>query len=494
MKIIIGQIMHESNSFSPLITKLEDFKNNHLLFGNEVLNYHQGKKTEIGGMLEIINNQKFEIIPTISASTLPGGPLSDEAFEFLLNKLLSYIKGIQKIDGIMLVFHGAMQTKKINDAEGYMLTKIRDLIGNIVPIGVTLDHHANVTKKMVDKSNAIISYRTHPHIDQYDIGKKLAIIMIDILKKKIYPVMKMIRIPMIIPGESSPKVRHCLVKKIKKLEESRKIISASFNIGYPFANSKSTGPSVLVITNDDESLARKKCTDFAKLMWSLRDNFLFKLPNLEETVRYIKHKKEKLYVLCDLGDCVFAGGVGDVNIILEAFLKEKINGAVLHLVDSEAVEKCIEAGVGTLVNIKVGGKIDKINGKNLTISGKIIKIRRSNYKGYGIDMIKKIIDRGKTAVLKVKGIDIVITEKRSAVHDPNFFRSLGIEPTTKNIIVIKDAYCTTLTYKEIAEEVIFVDSPGICRFEYNELHFKGIRRPIYPFDNFSFDQKNILNS
>jgi len=485
MPVAVGSIYHESNTFSPIKTDLKCFQEYELLLDQDILNYHREKNSELKGALEVAESQGIELVPTISASAIPSGPITTVAFKFLEQNLLERIqKTKQQLEGILLFLHGAMVTEDLDDPEGYLLRKIREIMGNAIPVGVTLDHHANVSRDMVKYADFLIGYRTHPHIDQSKIGQQAAHLMSFLMKNKIKPVMCMRKLPMLLPGESSPKPRARLVRRIEKLERKEEILSASFFIGYSLADIKEVGSSVLVIAKKDEQLAQFETDRFAQLMWDMRHEFTLDTLTIDQGIDQALTLSGKPILFVDTGDCFWAGGAGDVPFFLQSFMKRRVKNAVIAgIVDPEAVDECIKAGVDKSLTVKIGGKIDQINAKPLTVTGTVKVISQGKYWGQSFQFTEREINMGPTVVFEVDGIEIILISQSASIHDPAMLRSLHIEPKEKKIIVLKDGLLNLIAYKSVAWKTLFFNSPGFANWDYSKRSYKKIPRPIFPLDD-----------
>jgi len=482
MRLIIGSIMHESNTFCQVKTDLSSFRKVQLLIGKQIVDYHMDKRTEIGGMLCALSRKDVEIVPTISANALPSGKVTSETFEFFKKELIKNIKKT-KVDGILLVLHGAMVTEEIDDPEGNLLEEINNIIGKNTYIGVTLDMHANVSDLMVRNAHFLIGYRTHPHIDQWEIGRKAADIMVSLIKEQMQPTMVMKKLPMILPAETSLEPRSRLLKEIDMLKKNDEVTSISFFIGYPWADVNVIGSSVVVITKNNLQLAQKEADELANLFWRLREDFPLKIVSIDDAINDALNTDGGPIVFCDMGDSLFAGASGDVNTVLAALIKRRVDNVVLAaMIDPEAVQKAIELGKGKKATLEIGGKLDRLNSNPLRVSGNIkLIVEKSHFvedstlSGYEGDM-------GPLVIFETNGIGIVLAECRGKVYSPTFLRNLGIEPKKKKIVVVKDGIGPVVTYKSIAKKVIFVNTPGWSTQGFKSLEYNHIPRPIFPLD------------
>jgi microcystin degradation protein MlrC len=487
MRIIVGSIMHESNTFSTIKTDLNSFQKTQLLLGDELINYHAARRTEIGGLLHTLKNEDVEVVPTLSAVALPSGIVTDSTYEFLKEELITGIEKAKSVDGVLLVFHGAMVSEGLDDPEGDLLEEVRKIVGDKVYIGLTLDLHANISVSIAKNTDFIIGYRTHPHTDQWKTGQRAASIMVSLIKERISTVIVMKKLPMILPAETRSETRAKLLKKIDKLERKDEIITASFFLGYPWADVSVIGPSVVVVTKGSPELAEKEANELAKLLWRLRDNFSLPTLSIDDAINEAVNTRGGPVVFCDMGDCLFGGAAGDVTTLLSAILRKGIkNAALAALVDPDSVQKAIQAGEGQEIALELGGKLDRINSKALKVKGKVklitskSMVEDSMHSGYEINM-------GHLVVLEMDNdIEVVVAEHGGRVYEPVFLYNLDIHPESKKVIVIKDAFGPLLTYRDIAKKVIFINSPGWCNQDFTLLKYNRIPRLIFPLDSVEY--------
>ena len=184
MNILVGSMLHESNTFSSVPTDLDAFKRTQYLEGEALIRYHGNKRTEIGGMLEVLLRNGVNVLPSLSAWAIPSGLITREAYDAIKNTFLSDIrKNIEKLDGILFAFHGSMIIEDLEDPEGDVLRSVKGIIPPDMPVGLSLDMHAHLTGTMVDNADFIVAYRTHPLIDQFETGQRAAETMLKFIQK-----------------------------------------------------------------------------------------------------------------------------------------------------------------------------------------------------------------------------------------------------------------------------------------------------------------------
>jgi microcystin degradation protein MlrC len=486
MRIVIGTFSHETNVFSKIRTDLEQFRSATLIEGRQILHRFKGTQTPIGGFIEAASQKGFELIPTICAEATPSGKITDEAYEFILDRLLDGIREAEHVDGVLLDLHGAAVSESHDDVEGEVLSRIRREMGDETPIACELDLHCNLTPLMVKCADIIVGYDTYPHIDTYERGIEASNLLLDVLNDRLTPT-KAVRKPPMMMAVQAQVTDHYpmshLMAAAHAAENIDDVINVTVTGGFPWSDIKDVGLGILVTTNGNSKLAEELATRLSDLAWSLRNDFLVKPTPLREGIARAKEAKNGPIVLADIGDSPAGGTSEDGTVVLKAMLDMEVDNAVVALIyDPEAVAKAIEAGVGKEVTMNVGGKIDLVHGEPLKVTGRVKLISdgrfvNTNPMGGGVES-----EMGRTVVLHVNGIDVIMAERRTAVIDLELYRSLGIEPTRKKVIVVKSSVQYRAVHQPIAKQIIELDTPGLMSPRFAGFSFKKVRRPIFPLD------------
>lgn len=489
-RIVTGELAHESNTFSNAPTRLVDFQRSNFFLGEEVISGHAGLGTVLGGFIAGAQEHGFQLLPTISASATPMGVVTREAFDYLLGELLARMEKLKGYDGVFLALHGAMVVDGIDDAEGYTLREVRRLVGKDLPIISVLDLHANLTPEMVDNATMLIVYDTYPHVDQVERGKEAAKVLAGILSGKLHPTPALAKPPIIPPLQGQVTFRanatSRLIARAHELERDPRVITASVAASFPFADTPHTGLGLIVNTNDDAELARELADSWARYAWEIKEEFLVKLVDPYEAIGIARRAPSGTFVLADVADTGAGGTAGDGTVVLRALLEMGArDAAVAQIADKEAVEQAIKAGVGAKVTLKVGGKHDRFHGDPVEVAGIVRHISDGTYIRKGPQSPGVEENMGPTAVLEIggrHGIDLILTSYRAHPADLQHFRSLGIEPTDKRILVLKSAAHYRAAFGPIATEIFEVDAPGICHPYLERFTWKRLRRPVWPLD------------
>jgi microcystin degradation protein MlrC len=485
-KILIGELKHETNSFIPQKTDRRAYENFHLKLGDEVIPYFEGVETELKGMMTAFSEDGIDFLPVIGAEAMPGGPVTREFFDFALNVVLEALRNDGPFDGVLLALHGAMVLEDSFDAEGELLSAIRGVVGPDMPVMITLDLHANVTAEMQRCSTVTVGYDTYPHIDMYLRGYEAAKIMARTLRGEIRPVMRYRRIPLLSPTIPTSKQPYAgIMKRVEEMERIPGVVSVSVMHGFAWSDIPEVGVSVVAVTDGDELFAESLVDELAERIWSERTLFVKNLLPPGDAVRRALESPLRPVLLADTSDNPGGGAPTDGTQLLAELLRQKARDTAFALiVDPESVEAAIRAGVGERVHLRLGGKTapKEHHGAPLEIEGKVLTIADGRYTIRGPMCTGLRIEMGRTAVVDVDGIEVVITELRTQPWDAEVFRRLGIEPSNRKVLVVKSAAHFRASFEPIAKEIFEVDLPGLVSNNFANFQFHNILRPVFPLD------------
>ncbi len=464
-KILVFRFFHETNAFSPAPADMAAFKKPGIRVGEELFRVHRGCGTDIGGFLSVLEEEEhdFELIPVISMGATPSGPVTAEVYQFTLDNVQKALQENGPVDAIMIAFHGAMVAEGHPDAEGDVLETLRSWVGWEIPIIAPLDLHANVTEKMIRCATALVCYQCYPHIDVYDTSREAARLMADTLEGKIKPVMAYRRIPYLLPlfPTTRPEIRP-LYDLADKLKAQPGVLEVRFTHGFFASDIEEMGMSVLVITDNDKELAESIASQMEEAirrdMRQLREDY----PTLDEALDLTLQPGEGPVVIADTSDNPGGGGLGDTTHILRRVLERGLKGgAFAVIVDPESVEACEKAGVGSTIELQLGGWSDPaFSGGPLPVKAFIRSISCGEYRNKGQMSRGGLVRCGKTAVLEIEGNYVIVTSYASQPLDLEIYRSNGIAPEDQKFLVVKSAIHYRASYGTVAREMVAVPLPG----------------------------------
>lgn len=483
MRVAVGGILHETNSFASTRTTLEAFYAYQFARGAEMLTRYENVRNEIGGMIADARENNLQLVPTVFAFAVPAGVVTHEAYEQLVTWLLDDLKQ-DEFDGVLLVLHGSMVAEGVQDAEGDILQRVRAPVGS-KPIVATFDLNANLSAAMSKYADVLIGYDTYPHVDVYERGREAAQVMAKILCGEIHPTLAFEHVPLLVAPQaqhtSQSPMREIMARRAE-IEQDPRVIAASVAGSYPYSDVECAGMGVVVTTNGDAELAQAYADELREMIWAQRAAFqVTNLPVAEAVERAISSAVAPV-ILVDVAENIGGGSPGDGTVLLKALLDAHAQSAVVTIVDAEAVAQAIDAGIDQFVTLRVGGKTDALHGAPVEVRGRVRLISSGEYTHKGSYMTGTVTRMGRTVVLDCGGLDLVLMEKRAMPFDAQQLRSLGIEPADKKIIVVKSAIAWQAAYGEIAKLALYVDTPGICTANLKTLPYRNVRRPIFPLD------------
>lgn len=497
--IAYARLFHETHSFSPVNTTLKEFRERELHEGSDLLEHYRGSKTETGAFIDFIEKNDFEAVPLIAGAANPSGLVSADTYAFFKKRIVDGLEGIRdEIDALYLSLHGAMIVDGIFDAEGDLLNAIREVIPGL-PLAASMDLHANVSPDMVARTDMIAGYKTYPHVDQYETGRRALDMLHQHLNGERIFSNVLLKMPLLLPSmnmmtNAGPMAD--LVNRGLELEQTEGIGCVSVFGGFPYSDVEDAGFSVVVSVEEGmENEAARILDEMAKLSWQKRQEFLVELPTAEEAILEALQEKEGVVALVDVADNPGSGGLAETTKLLETLLKteELPKTAFAFISDPEAVQHCIDAGVGEDVELLVGGKISTLYGEPVRVRGRVKTISDGIYYNKGPWNTGIKVNFGRTVVLSTGTIDLLLSEGCQSPNDPEVFRRNGIEPTDYRILALKAKNHFRAGFKDIVTKVIPLDAPGVASLDLGTFPYRNIPRPVFPLDeDVKFEQMKVF--
>ena len=483
MRIGIAEVSQETNTFNTIPGTLKAFEERGIYYGEEILEKLRGMMA-IGGFLDAVESETndFQLLPIFRAWTQAGGRLETRTLELFHQKLISGLKQILPIDGLFLSLHGALASEKIDDADGFLLASVRQVLGPDVPIVVPLDHHANITRLMIEKATVLVAHETQPH-DMFATGRKAAEILFALLRSEFVPAVGWEKIPMISPQDqflTSHGPMKVWFDMARDMERRPGVIATSTFPMQPWLDVEEAGWATVVYTDRDPDLARHLAIELAEKAWELREQFwVSDRLTPEEAVRKADKAREGLIILSDMGDAS-GGGSSDGTCLLGEMMRQNIRGkAFVPLLDPEAAERAMTAGIGKQITLTVGGKRDRVYNKPVEVTGRVTAVSR----GLKITTEWGMSDLGKTALLDMGNITLVLAENRSiGIRHPIMYTHLGLDMNDAQMVVVKTG-SNFQNFTRWRKELIRVDTPGWSQSNLKAFHWKRAPRPIWPLDD-----------
>lgn len=481
MRIAVGGLMHETHTFAAERTLAEPFQ---LREGDEIQAL-AGTNASIGGALDGCRAAGAEIVPLVYGFAIPAGYVDREVYEDLVSRLIGPLAAAGAVDGVVLTLHGAMVVEGIDDAELDMLKRVRGVVGPDVPVAVTLDFHANTSRRLTELATLIVGYDTYPHVDPGVRAEEAVDLLVRTIRGEISPTMGFAASPLMPVPQAQMTGREpfaSLFAKVHEFEDSGRALSITLAGGFAYSDVPMAGLSVTVVTDGHPDLAQELANEIAQMAWDRRGEMIISNVPVPEAVAAAIAEPNGPVVLVDVGDNVGGGTPGDATEVLAELLRQGAERAVVVMADADAATQAREAGVGAEVDLLVGGKVDRLHGEPVRVRGVVQSLHDGRWVHEGPENAGVPVDSGPTAVVQSGGVTVVINSRKTMPGDQQQLKSVGIEPTEQHILVMKSAIRWRGGFESITARSIDVDTSGLGSVNLANFPFERIRRPIFPLD------------
>jgi len=475
MRIAIGGIWHETNTFVPGVTRLEDFANYQLYRGAELLGEYEGTGSEIGGVIAASHELDVELAPLVFAAAVPSGIVEKETFEHLLEAMVSDLQAAGSLDGIVLALHGAMVSEGYDSPELHLVRAIRRELPDI-PIAATLDLHANLDPAFCEVTQILCAYDTYPHVDMADRGEE-ALRLLARLVREGPPQSGHVKMPLLtVPQtqETSVAPMREVMAAVHEVERRPGVWSASALPGFPYSDVDRLGFSIYVAAEQD---AQGIAEELAAGVWEERQRFVPELISPAEAVEAASREHGPV-VLVDVADNVGGGSPGNGLALLEALVARGGRDAATVLWDPHAAAQAHEDAADRQL-ITVDG-YDESGPATVRLEGRVEPLGVVRYRRQGPYMRGQLVDMGRVAVVDCAAGRVVVTERRVLPFDDTHLRVVGIEPERKQILVVKGATAWRAGLAAIAKNAYYVSTPGYCPADLARLEYRSGAPRAYP--------------
>jgi microcystin degradation protein MlrC len=493
MRLLLATLSHETNTFSPVPTKLDRFCRNGttLLSGPAAIEHYRGTGTCMGGYLAVAEEIGAEVVVPLCASAPPSGPVDHEAYETMC-RMITEAVAQGGFDALWLDLHGAMVAERFDDGEGELLRRIR-AIDPSVPICVAYDMHANFFDAMVDTTQVLTGYHTYPHIDQRQTAERSARALLRVIRSGVTPTAAWGRAPMLphVMAQGTHRFpNRDLQAKCAEWEASGRALAASLFVGFPHADVANAGLSAVVVTENNKADAQVMVDELLGMAWQAREQFLFEIEPLDRSVARAKALGQDgalPVVMLDHYDNCASGGTMDTTDTLREILRQGLEDVVFFgIYDPEAVQQAVAAGVGARVTLTIGAKLPMpqlpVASSPLTVTGTVQTISSGDFRLKGGLTPGLRVYMGTTVVLDTGKVQIVLLSRHIEPTAQEMLQVLGIDPARKKYVAIKSRVHWRADIGKIAREIVECAGVGVCTSDYGQLTFRKVQRPVYPLE------------
>ena len=487
MRVAVGSLMQETNTFAPFRTTLSSFESYYLHRGAALLTGFGAARVEVPGFLDVLAAAGVEVAPLLAAHAGSGGRVARADFDALAGELADRLAAAGPVDGVLLALHGAMVLEDAPDAEAEIIARVRAVLPPGTPVGVSLDLHGHITPAMLQPGTFLIGYRDYPHTDMFETGQRTARLLLDAIAGRRRPVMALAKRPMLLSPVNArttegPVAR--LAAQARAMEQSGAVLHASLFPVQPWLDVPGLGFAALVCTDGDEPAAQRAADTLTDAAWAIRAECDPELTPLDEAIR-IGLASDGLTVVGDPGDAPSSGSAADhagvLRALLDAGADRQDRPVFLTLNDASAARHAAEAGPGKAVTVRLGhgttgdGEPVPVTGIVQAVTDGVFTMRDAGAQG-------SVAHMGLTVVLAVGALRIAVRSLPCYEWDTGIFGSVGLDLRQAALVFVKSPSHFRVSFARYAARVLVADTPGATCANMRRLSFNHVTRPLWPLE------------
>jgi microcystin degradation protein MlrC len=487
-KLAIARLWYEGNSFSPIPTGLPVFEAREFFQGDAAKDFYRGTSTEIGAVVDFAERSRdWSVEFLLCAAAPPGGPMTQDAFAEIRDTMLDGL-GRDQWDAVYLSLHGATITESNPTPELELLQRVRHVIGR-TPLAVTFDLHANLGAAMIDLVDIAVGYKTYPHIDMAEVGARAIALAVETVEGRIRPVCALAKVPAILTSFNMRTTDGPMQELAALAADWRQrdgILDASVFGGFAYGDSPFAGASALVTADGDQALAENAAQALAREIAARRERFTVTLPSAAEGIaQALKATGTGPAAVVDPADNPLSGGIGDTPTLFRTVLdaKPKVPTVFAFFFDPALVGRAHRKGEGAELDTKLGGRITNAFGAPVAVKARVLKLTDGKFRNLGPMEHNLPVDLGRTAVLDVNGIQVIITESCQTPNDPGYFALHGIDLAKIGLLCVKAKNHFRAGFTPLTRAIIDVDCPGPAASNLRHYRFRHAPNALYPLNH-----------
>jgi microcystin degradation protein MlrC len=484
-RIAIGGIEHETAGLLPGETPLSVFQRRRVA-ADQLVARPGDANTVVDGFLHGARQYGWEVSGLLWIKGTSGPPASKETFDEMLAELLDDLEAAGDVDGVLLSLHGSFATREIDDADGVVLQAVRDRIGPDVPLMSVHDMHCNLTKAMIEPADALAVMRTYPHVDMRERALHIAELMEQTLAGHLQPAMGFRQLPLLWSAPRMIDAEPPMADAVARVVEANSrpgVVSASLGVGYQWVDSPAVGASTVVVTNGDLDQAQREADSMAEWVWERRPDWVAPLLRPIDALNRVEKNGGLPVVLADQADNTGGGAPGDSTEVLKLFVDRELEPAVvLYVVDPETAGRAHQAGLGKVIDVRVGGRSHPRMGPPVEMRAEVMGLSDGDFV-YDGPMWKGVKDSvGPAAWLKERGVSVVVISLPQQPVDQSLCRSLGMDVTEFQYVSVKSTGHFRSGFESFAGSIFNVDARGMLGQSFADLPYQRLGRRMYPLD------------
>lgn len=476
-RVFLASIATETNTFSPLRTDLQDFKDSFYAPPGK----HPVTPTLCSAVYPVARARaadlNWEIVEGTACWAEPGGIVNQQTWVFLRDQLLSELRAAMPVDIVLLGLHGAMVAQECLDCEGELIKAVRDLVGPDVLIGATFDPHSHLTAARVDNADVVTVFKEFPHTDFVTVAEDLVELIHRASTGQIKPKISTFDCKMIEVLPTSRQPMRGFVDKIKAMEGKGSVLSISVIHGFMASDVPELGSRIIVVSDDDKAGGDRLAQELGMELFGFRGKTLPEFLTPAAAFDTAARASEGPIVIADVWDNPGGGVPGDSTIVLrEMMARDLQNAALASIWDPIAVRTCFSAGEGAQIRLRFGGKMSDQGGEPIDADVTIRRTVRDAVQSFG----QSIVPLGDCVWITLGGIDVILNSVRSQVFNPDIFSNIGIVPEEKAILVVKSTNHFHDAFSRIAADILYAEVNGPYPNDPATNDYKNLTRQIWP--------------
>ena len=489
MRIAVAGIEHETCGFAvpshtDRATTLKSVARN-LKYGEELRGLGAAN-TIVDGLVRGVRDSGHELVPLLWIDANTSAPVTRDSLENAIEELLDRLRAALPVDGVLLSLHGSFAAEGVDDADGEVLSRVRDLVGPRVPIMAVHDLHCNLSPVMERAADAMVVERTYPHVDMAERALHAAHIMARTVTGEVRPTMAVRFLPLLWSAarmiDAEPPMSDA-VQMLRELDRRPRVLSASLGVGYQWIDSPTVGASVIVVTDNDQSLAERYVDELAAWVWERRSQWQRAPLTAQAALEQGEQLGNYPIVLAEQGDNTGGGAPGDATEILRLFIERKlVPSAVLYMVDPEVAAQAVAAGVGAVLDIALGGKSHAQFGPSVLMRVRVRGVSNGHFIYDGPMWQGVVGEMGPSAWLEQDGVHVVVISERHQPVDLAFCRSLGLDCREMRYLAVKSTGHFRSGFGPIAGSIFNVDTASALVHDFRRLPYTRLGRKMYPLE------------
>ncbi|SDN98772.1 M81 family metallopeptidase [Ensifer sp. YR511] len=477
MKLFIAGLDTETNTFSPMQTGIEAFRENLIAYGDATGKPLNCCSSQMFVWRNAAQEKGWDVVESLCAVAEPGGRTTRAVYESFRATILDDLKAAMPVSAVMLALHGACVADGYDDVEGDLLAHVRQVVGPDVPVAAELDLHCHITERMLANATMIATYKEYPHTDIEEVAEQLFRLMERTLAGDVKPAMGMHDCRMINTFHPHRAPLRGIVDRMKAMEGQDGVLSVSFGHGFPWGDVEDVGAKMLVVTDNDPEKAVRVARSFAREIFEAREQMRGDYLGIDAALDRAVAATSGPIVLADVSDNAGGGAPGDSTFILRRIIERGIEDVASCLYwDPIAVRMCREAGEGATLALRIGGKVGPASGDPLDLTVTVRRVASGITQRFGPTPLAI----GDAVWVSSGSIDIVINTVRTQTFHPECMTALGLDPAQKKIVVVKSSNHFRAGFEPIARDILYVSAPGALQPTFEDLAFTKLKRPYWP--------------